>query len=208
LSLGDAQVLLEELNGLGVAVHAAPDGSLRCRPKKAIGEERAERIRRHKAELLEILSQAEAKENLSSPTVLSSPIPAKLDTYAYSEGDDKGDDTEETIVPPFVKTRQERIRGEADRLGLIATLSHKYGYISVHDPTSGDWHDLPTTEAPDWAKREAFKRKELRKLGDVTDLLTRAELEELWEREKATADTRAISRRGGLLYEDYIEWDS
>ena len=206
MSTAEARALLEELNELGVAVHAAPDGSLRCRPKKAIGEARAERIRRHKAELREILSQPEDKENLSSPSVLSSPTPTKTDTYEDSGGDDKGDDAEETIVPPFAKTWQERISGEADQLGLIATWSHKYGYISLHDPSLGEWHDLPTAEAPDWAKREAFKRKELGKLGGVADLLTRAELEEVWDREKMTADTRAISRRG-LLYEDYIEGD-
>ena len=89
---------------------------------------------------------------------------------------------------------------------MIAAWSHEFGYVSLHDPITGEWHDLPTAEAPDWAKREAFKRKELGKLGGVADLLTRAELEKVWEREKATADTRAISRRG-LLYEDYIEGD-
>jgi len=90
LSTAEARALLEELNELGVAVHAAPDGSLRCRPKKAIGEARAERIRRHKAELREILSQPEDKENLSSPSVLSSPTPTKTDTYEDSGGTIKG----------------------------------------------------------------------------------------------------------------------
>jgi len=206
LSTAEARALLEELSGLGIAVHAAPDVSLRCKPKCAIGKERAERIRRNKADVLEILSANDTEKKLSSPIVLSSPTPTNPDTYRDSEGDDKGDDTDKTIVPPFVKTRQERIRGEAGRLGLIAAWSHEFGYVSLHDPITGEWHDLPTAEAPDWAKREAFKRKELGKLGGVADLLTRAELEEVWEREKITADTRAISRRG-LIYEDYIEVD-
>ena len=115
----EARVLLEELTGLGIAVHAAPDGSLRCKPKSAIGKERAERIRRNKTDLLEILAN-DTEKKLSSPIVLSSPAPTKPDTYRDSEGDDKGDDTEKTIVPPFAKTRQERIRCEAGRLGLIA----------------------------------------------------------------------------------------
>jgi len=206
LSTAEARALLEELTGLGIAVHAAPDGSLRCKPKSAIGKERAERIRRNKADLLEVLSANDTEKKLSSPIVLSSPVPTNPDTYRDSEGDHKGDDTENTIVPPFVQTRQERIRGQAARLGLIAAWSHEFGYVSLHDSITGEWHDLPNAEAPDWAKREAFKRKELGKLGGVADLLTRAELEEVWDREKMTADTRAISRRG-LLYEDYIEGD-
>ena len=206
MSTAEARALLEELSGLGVSVHAAPDGSLRCKPKSAIGKERAERIRRNKADLLEILSANGTEKKLSSPIVLSSPAPTKPDTYRDSEGDERGDDIEEAIVPPFVKTRQERIRGEAGRLGLIAAWSHEFGYVSLHDPITGEWHDLPTKEAPDWAKREAFKRKELEKLGGVAGLLTRAELEEVWEREKMTADSGSISRRG-LLYDDYIEGD-
>ena len=206
MSTAEARALLEELTGLGVAVHAGPDGSLRCKPKSAIGKERAERIRRNKPYLLEVLSANGTEKNLSSPIVPSSPTRTKPDTYRDSRGTIQGDDTEEPIVPPFVKIRQEGIRGEADRLGLIAAWSHEFGYVSLHDPSSGEWHDLPTAEAPEWTKREAFKRKELQKLGGVADLLTSAELEEVWEREKMTADTRAISRRG-LLYEDYIEGD-
>ncbi len=74
---------------------------------------------------------------------------------------------------------------EADHLGLVATWSIEFGYVSLHDPTTGEWHDLRTEEAPDWAKREAFKRKELYRSGNRKAYrLTARELEEIWEAER------------------------
>ena len=115
------------------------------------------------------------------------------------------------LLPRFVQRELER----ADALGLVARFSHEFGHISIHDPTTGEWHDLPSEEAPVWAKSEAFKRKELRKYHGVTRLLTRAELEEIYlqEREReaaALADegivegTAAVDKHGNI-YEDYIQ---
>lgn len=74
---------------------------------------------------------------------------------------------------------------EADRLGLIARWSKEFGYISLHDPTSGEWHDLRTEDAPDWAKREAFKRRDLYRSGNRKAYrLTAREMEEMWEAER------------------------
>jgi hypothetical protein len=74
---------------------------------------------------------------------------------------------------------------EAERLGLVATWSIEFGYVSLHDPTTGEWHDLRTEDAPGWAKREAFKRKELYKDGNRKAYrLTSREMEELWEVER------------------------
>ena len=48
---------------------------------------------------------------------------------------------------------------KASRMGLVATWSQHHGYVSVHDPTTGEWHDLRTEDAPGWAVREARRRK-------------------------------------------------
>ncbi len=75
-------------------------------------------------------------------------------------------------------------RHEAHRRGLVARWSREFGFISIHDPTTGEWHDLKTEDAPGWAKREAHKRRELRRAGDRRAYdLTRAQMEEIWEAE-------------------------
>jgi hypothetical protein len=73
---------------------------------------------------------------------------------------------------------------EAEHLGLVATWSVEFGYISLHDPTSGEWYDIPTKEAPSWAMWEARKRKELYKDGNRKAFrLTSREMEGIWEDE-------------------------
>ncbi len=49
----------------------------------------------------------------------------------------------------------------AESLGLAATWADAFGFISMHDPTTGEWWDVPWKDAPEWAKWEARKRKEL-----------------------------------------------
>jgi hypothetical protein len=74
---------------------------------------------------------------------------------------------------------------QAAKLGLVARWSKEFGYISVHDPTTGEWHDLRTEDAPGWAKREALKRKELYKDGNYRAYdLTATEMEGIWEAER------------------------
>ena len=69
----------------------------------------------------------------------------------------------------------------------------EFGYVSVHDPTSGEWHDLPTKEAPSWATGEARKRKELYKSGNRKALrLTSRQMSELWEAEHASKELEGI----------------
>jgi hypothetical protein len=75
---------------------------------------------------------------------------------------------------------------EADRLGLVATWSRVFGYLSIHNPTTGTWHDLPTKGALDWTRREARRRKELYKSGDRKAYrYTSGKMEQLWEAERA-----------------------
>src|ERR671912_1724396 len=70
---------------------------------------------------------------------------------------------------------------EAERLGLIATWSALFGYVSMHDPATGEWHDLQTKDAPEWAVGEARRRKEQYRGGNRRAYrLTSSEMEELW----------------------------
>jgi hypothetical protein len=74
---------------------------------------------------------------------------------------------------------------EADRLGLVATWAREFGYVSIHDPTTRTWHDVPTKEAPRWAVGEAARRKDLHKSGNRRAYsLTARQVEELWEAER------------------------
>ncbi len=103
-------------------------------------------------------------------------------------------------IPRFIQQELER----ASDLGLIARWSRTFGYVSMHDPTTGEWHDLPTKEAPGWAKWEAHKRKELSKFGDTHRTLTASEIEETWQKEQAQKwETPGVTERG-IVYEDYL----
>jgi hypothetical protein len=86
----------------------------------------------------------------------------------------------------------------ADELGLVARWSREFGYISIHDPTTGDWHDLLMKDAPAWAKKEARKRKELWRFHGVTEILSAKEMEDIWLEEKTapTDDTPALALGG------------
>jgi hypothetical protein len=71
---------------------------------------------------------------------------------------------------PILRAVRERREEKAAALGLVAKwASYKKakGYVTIHDPTSGEWHDLPYRDAPTWARWEATKRSELyRRTGD------------------------------------------
>ena len=67
---------------------------------------------------------------------------------------------------PKTRTDKTDRTSEDDQLGLIATWSVEFGYVSLHDSTTGEWWDLRTTDAPGWAMGEARRRKELYKSGN------------------------------------------
>ena len=192
-----AETLFSELSGRGVTLRAAPDGTLRCKPTSKLTQRDALRLKTHKRELLSLLASID-ESNISSPP---SPTTTKPDTYGGTIGDDAGDDTGEGTVPTFVKERQER----SQKLGLVARWSYEFGFISLHDPTTGEWYDVPTKEAPDWATKECFKRRDLRKERGITRLLTRAEMEEVWEKDKAEMWEHPTVDKRGLVYEDYLD---
>ena len=55
---------------------------------------------------------------------------------------------------------RERLRlEEADRRGLIVKWARQPGYVSIHDPTAGEWHEVATSECPPWGLDEAKARR-------------------------------------------------
>ncbi len=95
--------LLAELTRRGITVEPGSGGKLRCSPRSSIDAVTAEKLRRHKQEILALLSA-------SSP--------------CSSAGE----------LPRFIQRELE----EASELGLVARWSRKFGYVSVHDPTTGN----------------------------------------------------------------------
>ncbi len=82
---------------------------------------------------------------------------------------------------------------EASELGLVTRWSQAFGFVSIHDPTTGEWHDLQAKGAPDWAVREARKRKELYRGGNRKAYrLTSREMEEIWATEHPPAEEEGI----------------
>jgi TubC N-terminal docking domain len=81
-----------------------------------------------------------------------------------------------------------------DGLGLIAAWSKaEFGYVSLHDPTTGEWHDVATKNAPGWAKWECRKRKELYKAGDArASRLSSKQMSEIWEDEHPDLEEEGI----------------
>src|SRR5215216_2442514 len=111
-------------------------------------------------------------------------------------------------VPECVRRSIESQREQADALGLVARWSRQFGYIAIHDPTTGEWHDVTIKEAPDWAKSEAFLRARLRKVRGITRLMSRVELEQVWAGELppvAPLSKPASVTKHGIVYEDYLE---
>ena len=51
---------------------------------------------------------------------------------------------------------RERQRLEAaERLGLLIKWSKLLGYVAIHDPTTGDWHEILASECPPWVIEDA-----------------------------------------------------
>lgn len=44
---------------------------------------------------------------------------------------------------------------EAERIGLLIKWSKAPGYVAIHDPTTGDWHEVLASECPPWVIEDA-----------------------------------------------------
>lgn len=59
--------------------------------------------------------------------------------------------------------RERKTLEEADRRGLVIQWAREPGYISLHDPTAGDWHEVKTSECPPWVLDDARAHHRRRK---------------------------------------------
>lgn len=51
--------------------------------------------------------------------------------------------------------RERKKLEEADRRGFVIKWSREPGYVSLHDPATGDWHEIATTDCPPWVLEDA-----------------------------------------------------
>lgn len=58
--------------------------------------------------------------------------------------------------------RERRKLEEGDRRGPVIRFAREPGYLSVHDPTTGDWHELQTSGCPPWMLEDAKARRRRR----------------------------------------------
>jgi predicted metal-dependent hydrolase len=59
---------------------------------------------------------------------------------------------------------RERLRLEAaDRRGLVIKWAKEPGYISLHDPTTGEWHEVASSECPQWILDDARAHRRRRR---------------------------------------------
>ncbi|QYJ15613.1 hypothetical protein Rxycam_01437 [Rubrobacter xylanophilus DSM 9941] len=51
--------------------------------------------------------------------------------------------------------RERKRLEEADRRGLVIKFSRERGYVSLHDPTTGEWHEVAISDCPPWVLEDA-----------------------------------------------------
>ena len=44
---------------------------------------------------------------------------------------------------------------QAESLGLVIKWSKEPGYVAIHDPTTGDWHEVLASECAPWVIEDA-----------------------------------------------------
>lgn len=61
--------------------------------------------------------------------------------------------------------RERRRLDVADRRGLIVKWAKEPGYLTIHDPTTGEWHELSAKNCPPWMLEDAKAHRRRRKEG-------------------------------------------
>jgi predicted metal-dependent hydrolase len=51
--------------------------------------------------------------------------------------------------------RERRRLEEADRRGLVVKWAREPGYVALHDPTTGEWHEVLASECSPWILEDA-----------------------------------------------------
>ena len=91
--------------------------------------------------------------------------------------------------PPLLKAKREQAARDsgADLRGLVAKWAPyetARGHISIHDPGSGEWHDVTYKDSSPWARWEAKRRTELYKAGNRHAYdLSSTQIHAIWEAE-------------------------
>jgi hypothetical protein len=161
------------------------------------------------------LTVAEPGERLiAKPTELVTPAVVitlreyRAEILAQLQGDAPLPEVPREEAPPPAADPREAAR--ADHLGLVAMWPRRaFGYVAIHDPTMGEWHDVPVKSAPGWAIGEAKRRKALWRSGDRKAYkYTQQEMEELWGEEEGPMwmnPYRPENARAGLIYDTDLE---
>ncbi len=55
--------------------------------------------------------------------------------------------------------RERKRLEEANRRGLVIKWAREPGYVSIHDPTTGEWHEVAAPECPSWILDHARARR-------------------------------------------------
>jgi hypothetical protein len=115
-------------------------------------------------------------------------------------------------------TASPRDLARAAQMGLCSMWVREFGWVAVHDPTTGEWHDIPTKEANygphPWMISEAQRRTRLWRAGDRNAyLLNREQMEQIWAQEfrqgeitgePGIVDPHEQTSAEGLIYEDSL----
>ena len=59
--------------------------------------------------------------------------------------------------------RERKKLEEADRRGLVIKWAREPGYVALHDPITGEWHELPSSDCPPWVLEDAKAHHRRRK---------------------------------------------
>lgn len=51
--------------------------------------------------------------------------------------------------------RERRRLEEADRRGLVIKWAKEPGYVALHEPTTGEWHEVAASGCPPWILEDA-----------------------------------------------------
>ena len=163
---------LADLSGRGVVLEATPEGNIRYKGKLEASD--VIKLKAHKKELVNLILPERTRTTPSPPSP-PSPEGRNADKTADRAGDGDAEAAKKRRPPPQTPSPRAVPRGaeeaaggggdiprflarrleQASELGLVAVWSKHFGYVSVHDPTTGEWHDLRREDAPGWANREA-----------------------------------------------------
>lgn len=63
-----------------------------------------------------------------------------------------------TEIVKLLEVERRRLE-EADRRGLVIKWAKERGWIALHDPTTGEWHEVRASECPPSVRETANRRR-------------------------------------------------